>query len=220
MNIVRTLRDPGGCPWDREQTHSSLRQYLLEETYEALEAIESGDPHKLAEEMGDLLTHIAFHIDMAGRAAEFTEERFFSELIEKLLRRHPHVFGDGPKLSTAEDVVGQWEALKRQETGRGPAVEGIPSTMPALAYAAALQRRAAKSGLTWEGEPEFQPRKGDGSAALERKAGAYLWAAVKRLRDAGVDPETALRAVSLEFRDRVRRAEKGAQGKAQAAGTN
>ena len=207
MAVVTRLRDPGGCPWDREQTHASLRQHLLEETYETLEAIESGDPAKLAEELGDLLTHVAFHADMARRDGEFTVEDLFSALIAKLVRRHPHVFGD-MKLETAGEVAGQWEAIKRKEGGRDSVVDSIPSAMPALALAAALQRRAAKAGLTWDGTDEFISRKGESNQKKEARAGAYLWAVVQRLQDEGVDPETALRAAALRFRDRVKRTEK------------
>ncbi len=212
MAVVTRLRDPGGCPWDREQTHASLRQHLLEETYETLEAIESGDPAKLAEELGDILTHIAFHADMARRAGEFTVEDLFSALIAKLVHRHPHVFGD-MKLDTAEEVAGQWESIKRKEGGRDSVVDSIPSAMPALALAAALQRRAAKAGLTGDGGTDFTSRKGGSPEQKEARAGAYLWAVVQRLQSEGVDPETALRAAALRFRDRVKRAETLAKGR-------
>lgn len=212
MAVVTSLRDPGGCPWDREQTHSSLRQHLLEETYETLEAIESGDPAKLAEELGDLLAHIAFHADMARRDGEFTVEDMFSSLITKLVRRHPHVFGN-VTLKTAGEVVGQWEAIKRKEGGRDSVVDSIPSAMPALALAAALQRRTANAGLTWDGEPKFTSRKRESVEQKEARAGAYLWAVVQQLQSEGVDPETALRAAALRFRDRVKRAEKLARGR-------
>ncbi len=214
LRVVKKLRDPGGCPWDREQTHSSLRQYLLEEAYETLEAIDSGDPVKLKEELGDVLGHIAFHADMARRAGEFTAEEMFRAEVAKLIRRHPHVFGGGEKLRTSGEVVEQWEAIKRREGGRNSVADGIPSAMPALAYAAALQRRGAKAGHTWHGERTFRPRMSDTQAEREAKAGAYLWAVVARLQEAGVDSETALRSVAVKFRDRVRRAEKRKVGKA------
>lgn len=213
MAVVERLRDPGGCPWDREQTHISLRQYLLEETYETLEAIESGDSRKLAEELGDLLTHIAFHADIARRAGDFTEAEMFSAVTAKLVRRHPHVFGGGPGLATSQEVLGQWEVLKRQEGGRDSIADGVPAAMPALAYAAALQRRASTAGLKWDGGSQFRSRKGESPAAKEARAGAYLWSVVRRLHGEGVDPETALRAASLKFRDRVRQAEKLAKGR-------
>ena len=207
MAVVTRLCGPGGCPWDREQTHASLRQHLLEETYETLEAIESGDPAKLAEELGDLLTHIAFHTDIARRNGEFTTQTLFSALIAKLVRRHPHVFGD-MKLDTAGEVAGQWETIKKKEGGRDSVVDSIPSGMPALAFAATLQRRASKAGLTWDGEPDFASLKDESAEQKEARAGAYLWAVVQRLHSEGVDPETALRAVALRFRDRVKRAER------------
>jgi uncharacterized protein YabN with tetrapyrrole methylase and pyrophosphatase domain len=110
-------------------------------------------------------------------------------------------------------VLGQWEDLKRKEGGRDSIADGVPGAMPALAYAAALQRRAAKAGLTWQGEASFRPRKGESQAEKEARAGAYLWSVVRRLQDEGVDPETALRAASLKFKDRIKEAEKLARGK-------
>jgi MazG family protein len=213
LAVVRRLRDPGGCPWDREQTHASLRQHLLEETYETLEAIESGDPAKLREELGDLLTHVSFHTDMAARAGEFTPADLFRAVVEKLVRRHPHVFGDGQKLDTAGQVVEQWDEIKRKEGGRDSVLDGIPPATPALALAATLQRRAAKAGLTWDGEDSFEPRHGEPQQQAEERAGAFLWAAVRRLHEAGVDPETALRAVALRFQERVRKTEALAGGR-------
>ncbi len=208
LAVVRLLRDPGGCPWDGEQTHVSLRHHLLEETYEALEAIDSGDPDKLREELGDLLTHIAFHADMARREGGFTPEALMRSVIEKLVRRHPHVFADAAKLGTAGQVVEQWESIKRKEGGRDSVTSGIPAEMPALAYAAVLQSRSGRAGLKWEGEPSFRAADTESTPPeIEAHAGAYLWHAVQKLRDAGVDPETALRATAVRFRDRVRRAE-------------
>ncbi len=209
LKVVATLRDPGGCPWDAEQTHASLRQYLLEETYEAIEAIDNGGPAELAEELGDLLTHIAFHADIARRAGEWDAQDLVGRVIAKLIRRHPHVFGAGPKIGTAQEVAGQWEAIKRTTEGkRRSAADGIPVTLPALAYAAALQKRGAAAGATREGatksarvadNPEFAPIEGESSKAREQRAGAYLWEIVQLLRDAGVDPETALRATAGRF---------------------
>ncbi len=208
MNVVERLRDPGGCPWDREQTHQSLRQHLLEETYEALEAIDSEDEDAIAEELGDLLTHIAFHADIARRGGHFDASDVAHRVITKLKRRHPHVFGDSPQITQSEEVVGQWEALKRAESGRKSIVDSLPSSMPALAYAAAVQRRAARAEIPWQGQlTEFNPQPGSDPHELEAWAGEYLMAVTRQVIDAGVDPETALRSVAIRFRDQVRRAE-------------
>jgi uncharacterized protein YabN with tetrapyrrole methylase and pyrophosphatase domain len=212
LAVVKRLRDPGGCPWDREQSHASLRQYLLEETYETLEAIESGEAQKLQEELGDLLTHIAFHADIASRAGEFDAARMLGAVIAKLVRRHPHVFGEGARLESAGQVVEQWEKIKRGEGGRESLVDGVPAAMPALALASALQKRAGKAGIVWE-PADSGSLGGDGVMEREARAGAHLWAAVQRVMETGVDPETALRSVALRFRERVRRAEALAGGR-------
>lgn len=151
LAIVERLRDPDGCPWDRAQTHASLRQYLLEECYEAIEAIDSRDTSALAEELGDLLVHIAFHADIAKRSSEWTAGQLVSRTSDKLVRRHPHVFSDAPKLDTAAAVVGQWETLKRAERGPKRITESVPQALPALAQAAALQRKAEAAGIEWRG---------------------------------------------------------------------
>ncbi len=207
MRVVETLRDPGGCPWDAEQTHESLRSYLLEETYETLEAIESGGPDQLAEELGDLLTHVVFHIDIATRAGEFDSADVVSGVIKKLVRRHPHVFGDANKMEDADEVVEQWEDIKRRERGRRSIVESLPVSMPALSYAASVMGRAAKAGVPFE---DMAPAANHEETSLdsESDAGRYLMGVAKRVEEAGHDPETALRGYGLELRNRIMRAEK------------
>jgi XTP/dITP diphosphohydrolase len=200
LAVVERLRDPGGCPWDREQTHASLRPNLLEESYEALEALDLGDTDALAEELGDLLVQVTFHADIARRAGEWTLEDVIGGVIDKLVRRHPHVFEeDGPKLETAEEVSQQWDALKSKEPGRDSITNGLPTGMPALAYVAALQRRAGRAGLP---VPE-----GDGKDLAEVDAGRELFEAVARIQASGIDPEVALRAEALRYRDRIKRTE-------------
>ncbi len=200
LAVVERLRDPGGCPWDREQTHSSLRPNLLEESYEALEALDLNDPDALAEELGDLLVQVTFHADIARRAGEWTLEDVIAGVVDKLVRRHPHVFEeDGPKLETAEQVSQQWDALKSKEPGRDSITNGLPSGMPALAYAAALQRRAGRAGLP---VPDAEREELD-----EVTAGEQLFEAVARIQASGVDPEVALRTETLRYRDRIRRTE-------------
>ncbi len=157
------LRGPGGCPWDREQTHRSLRPYLLEETYEALDAIDSGSPQQLCQELGDLLLQVVFHAQMAKDAGAFTIDDVVAGLVDKLVRRHPHVFGDVTVEGSGE-VLANWESIKAQERleerhghghsgtpeDAGPsALDGLPRGLPALALAQRLQERAAEAGFTW-----------------------------------------------------------------------
>ena len=205
LAVVERLRDPGGYPWDREQTHASLRPNLLEESYEALEALDLGDADALAEELGDLLVQVTFHVDIARRAGEWTMEDVIGGVIDKLVRRHPHVFQeDGSKLETAEEVSQQWDALKSKEPGRDSITNGLPTGMPALAYAAALQRRAGRAGL---------PVPSGGANDLsEADAGRELFEAVARIQASGIDPEVALRAEALRYRDRIKRTEALAGG--------
>ena len=206
LAVVERLRDPGGCPWDREQTHSSLRPNLLEESYEALEALDLGDADALAEELGELLVQVTFHADIARRAGEWTLEDVVSGVVNKLVRRHPHVFeADGPELETAEQVSQQWDASKSKEPGRDSITNGLPPGMPALAYAAALQRRAGRAGLPVPNSEDVLD--GAYDAEQEATAGRQLFEAVARIQASGIDPEVALRAEALRYRDRIKRTE-------------
>ena len=220
VETVRTLRDPGGCPWDAEQTHQSLRPNLLEEAYETLDAIEMGDPEGLEEELGDLLIQIVFHADMARRVGDFDADSVCRKVAEKLVRRHPHVFGDAEKLDTGEDVLDRWERIKREEAGGiRSIVASIPKSLPALAQSAVLQRRAMRAGLDVGSTPDgFVGFGGRGESEtdeeIERRAGDFLAAAVRSVQAQGVDAETALLKVSSELRERVLRAEEMADGTA------
>ena len=152
MDIVARLRAPGGCPWDREQTHESLKRNLLEESYEVIEAIDQGDPAVLSEELGDLLVQVAFHADIAKEAGDFQLEDVIREINAKLVRRHPHVFADG-HAKDAREVERNWERIKAEERKakgeiKSP-VEGIPGDLPALAYAQLMQDRVGKAGFEW-----------------------------------------------------------------------
>ncbi len=153
MDIVERLRAPGGCPWDREQTHESLKRNLVEEAYEVLEAIDLQDPQRLSEELGDLLVQVAFHADIAREAGEFQPSDVLSSVNRKLVRRHPHVFGDA-SVADAREVERNWERIKereRQEKGETRSVvEGIPRDLPALSYAQLMQDRAARAGFDWD----------------------------------------------------------------------
>jgi tetrapyrrole methylase family protein/MazG family protein len=230
LDVVGRLRDPDGCPWDRVQTHASLRQYLLEECYEALDAIDSRNAAGLAEELGDLLVHIAFHADIARRGSEWTAEELISRTVTKLVRRHPHVFSDAPRLDTPGQVVGQWEALKRAERGDRGIAATVPKVLPALAQAAALQRKAEAAGVEWRRAADRRRRSGErrpngrgsrdaaGSAPArqladalsapegemrEAAAGEALLEIVAAIKAAGVDPETALRSANHRLRRRL-----------------
>ena len=153
VEIVERLRAPGGCPWDREQTHQSLKRNLVEEAYETMEAIDQGNPQLLAEELGDLLVQVAFHADIAREAGEFEVSDVLAHINRKLVRRHPHVFGDS-SVQDAREVERNWERIKAEEReARGEpqsVVDGIPRDLPALAYAQLIQDRAARSGFEWE----------------------------------------------------------------------
>ncbi|HXU24866.1 MAG TPA: MazG family protein, partial [Tepidiformaceae bacterium] len=147
--IVERLYDPeGGCPWDLEQTHLSLRPHLLEESYEAIEAIDSGDPGRLTEELGDVLLQVLMHSAVASRAGEFSFADVAEHIARKLIHRHPHVFGDTAAAS-AEQVYQNWEKLKQQEKPRDSILEGVPATLPALAASQSIQGRARRVGFDW-----------------------------------------------------------------------
>jgi XTP/dITP diphosphohydrolase len=187
VEVMDRLRSPGGCPWDAKQTHASLMPYLLEEAYEAYEALETGDLDHLREELGDLLLQILFHARISAETS-WSIDDVAGDLVDKLVRRHPHVFAG----ASADDLEGSWEALKAAEKGRVSVTEGIPLGQPALSLAAKLQRRAAKLGV-----PEIGY---DG-------IGGELWALVARAQEQGLDPEAELRTVARAFRDRLHDAE-------------
>jgi XTP/dITP diphosphohydrolase len=184
--VMDRLRSPGGCPWDAQQTHASLMPYLLEEAYETYEALENGDLGHLREELGDLLLQITFHARIAGETPDtgWDIDDVADDLVDKLVRRHPHVFAG----ASADDLEGSWEVLKAAEKGRTSVTEGIPLGQPALSLAAKLQRRAAKLGVP---------------PVAYQGVGGGLWALVERCRADGLDPEAELRAVARRFRDRL-----------------
>jgi XTP/dITP diphosphohydrolase len=208
LDLVATmdrLRSPGGCPWDAEQTHSSLAPYLVEETYEALEAIETGDLLALRDELGDVLLQVAFHARVAQERTDdtrWTIDDVAAGIVAKLVRRHPHVFGD-VTVTGADEVVHNWDRIKAAERDEGAgALHGVPLGQPALALAAKLQQRAVKAGL-----PESLLV---ALVALDGEdVGHALFAAVAR--SGATDPEAALRAVAREFRARFEAAEETAR---------
>jgi tetrapyrrole methylase family protein/MazG family protein len=209
--IVARLRAPDGCPWDREQTHASLRRFLIEEAYEALAALDEGIPAKLREELGDVLLQIMLHSQIAAEEGDFTVHDVIEGIAAKLLRRHPHVFGDA-KVETAEDVVLKWEAIKDEERGEGRSLlADVPAAMPALAHSQSLQERAAATGFDW-------PRVEDALAKLSEEVeelaeaksreeqreelGDVLWMLVGLARKLELDAEEALRLAARRFRER------------------
>ena len=205
--IIATLRGPDGCPWDRVQTHDTLRPYLLEESSEVLEAIESGDPAKLSEELGDLLFQVLIHIQLAEEAGAFTMRDVLRGLSEKLVNRHPHVFGDAVA-ETPDAVIEQWDDLKARERGNRAAMEGVPRTLPAVAYAQALQRRAARAGFAfetvdraWEAVEEELEELRRAETAQERREelGDAIFALANFGRELEIDAEEALRSTCRGF---------------------
>ena len=229
------LRSPRGCPWDREQTHQSLRTYLLEETYEVLEALDSGEDEKLADELGDLLLQIVFHAQMAREAQRFDVGDVIGRIYSKMVRRHPHVFGP-MRAKTSAHVLKNWEQLKAEErraadAARAPGaqgqvslLDGLPKTLPALLEAYQLTRRAARVGFDWDNieglleklrEETAELRKALGWAdpsALEEEVGDLFFVVVNVARFLGIDPEIALKKASRKFTARFKKMEQQAAG--------
>ena len=201
--VLERLRAPGGCAWDREQTHESLVQYLIEETYELVDAIESGDTAELIEELGDVLYQVVFHSDIAAEAGLFTLEDVASHMTEKMIGRHPHVFGD-MVADTPDAVMAVWDDLKRTEKPhRTSVLDGIPLGMPALALADKLLGRAHKVGLLDTTQP------GAINVTEEDELGPLLLAIVASAKANGLDSERALRTALRQLQQEIREAEAG-----------
>ncbi len=231
QETIAHLRAPDGCPWDREQTHRSLRPYLLEETYEVLEALDAGDAAALAEELGDLLLQIVLHTQIAIEAGEFQMGDVIDHINRKLLRRHPHVFAD-VVVNSVDDVTTNWEAIKKAEkaaNGQKPqtvsALDGVPAALPALAQALTISKKAVKVGFEWpniEGVVEKVIEEAHEIVAatdpvhLESEIGDLLFSVVNLARWRGIDPEAALRSTNARFTGRFKGIEAlaAAQGRA------
>ncbi|MEU5691648.1 MazG family protein [Actinosynnema sp. NPDC020468] len=200
--VMDRLRSPGGCPWDAEQDHKSLRQYLVEETYELLEAIEDGDRAAMREELGDVLLQVLFHARVAAEDLEpFGVDEVAGDLVAKLVGRHPHVFAGGdPAVRDASTQEHRWEELKQAEKQRTSSVDGVALGQPAAALAGKLAQRVARAGFPADLLPD-----------PEGDAGGALFAVAARAKLAGEDPEAALRAVARAFETRVRQAEDAAR---------
>jgi len=226
------LLAPNGCPWDREQTHESLRTYLIEEAYEVLDALEFGDPDKFAEELGDLLLQIIFHSQLASQAGRFNVGDVIERVHTKMVRRHPHVFGTD-KADSAADVLKNWEQLKAEERRQDRAarglseadasdeksaslLSGIPRTLPAVMEAYQLTRRASRVGFDWpnlagvleklrEEIQELETEIANGNEAkIESEAGDLLFSVVNVVRFLKLDPEIALKKANRKFIERFR----------------
>ncbi len=213
IRLMRRLLADDGCPWDREQTFASLRQYVLEEACEVIDAIDSGRPELVREELGDLAFEVVFLSELARRDGLFGPDDVFRDLIEKLVRRHPHVFADGDA-ATAKDVERNWDAIKAEEKKARPLLDNIPRSLPALLGATRISTRAASVGFDWdtaEGSREKVQEEvreleaavaGGNRIEIEHEFGDVFFALVNYARHLGVDPEAALRGTNDRFRRR------------------
>jgi tetrapyrrole methylase family protein/MazG family protein len=197
VELVAHLRSERGCPWDRAQTHESLKSLLIEEAYETVAAIESGESQALQDELGDLLLHVAFHVQIAQEQKEFTLHDVLLGIYEKVVRRHPHVFGTESPIDV-EQIKGRWEEIKRQEGKR----LSVTTALPALIEARKLQERAAQSNK------EFSVRPSPAIASLlteadEQRLGTLLFEIVARARELQLDPELALKRINAQFAQEI-----------------
>ncbi len=218
------LRAPGGCPWDREQTFDTIKPYLLEETYEVMDAIDQRDWNGLAEELGDLLLQSVFFAQMASEAGRFDISDSLEAINSKLVRRHPHVFGDGAA-KTSDDVKRKWDEIKKTEKpNKTGLLTGVPRTLPALVEAQQIASRAATAGFDWENVDQVFDKLQEEQAELkaastqdekEDELGDMLFVIVNIARFLKVDPEQALRRTNAKFRQRFGHVEQGlaAEGK-------
>ncbi len=224
--LMDRLRDPGGCPWDREQTYETMRGYLLEECYEVVEAIDGGDADGLREELGDLLFQIVFLARLASEQGRFRASDVVGAIAEKMVRRHPHVFGSD-RADTSGEVLRRWEEIKRRERDEGEerapgssVLDGIPRALPALLKAQRLSTKAARVGFDWpsdegvieKAEEELaelrQAVRAGAREAIGEELGDLLFALASLGRRLQVDPEAALERANLKFRGRFERRER------------
>jgi len=225
VKIMETLRAPGGCPWDAEQTHKSLIKNLIEEAYELVDALEADESEYIMEELGDVLLQVVFHSTIAKEAGRFEITDVLNCLCDKLVYRHPHVFGDA-RVDDAEDVIRNWDRLKRKENGkqgRESILSGIPKTLPALLYALKLQATASRVGFDWETAAQVREKIdeefaelsaaiSDGSdAGVADEIGDLIFSLVNLARKLDVDPDAALRRSNRKFVRRFNEIEKAAR---------
>ncbi len=208
VDIIARLRASDGCPWDRKQTHSSLRENLLEECYEVLEALDESDSKKLCRELGDLLMQIVLHIQIATEAGEFELGDVINSINTKLIHRHPHVFGS-LKVKDADEVLVNWEALKKEERGTDTSMlSHVPKEMPALSYSQEIQDRVARVGFDWEdiggvidklAEEVSEFKQADSQERKGREFGDLMFTLANIARRLGIDLESALRQANRRF---------------------
>lgn len=220
LSLMARLRAEGGCPWDREQTRTSLRPYVIEEAYEVVQAIDEGSPDHLVEELGDLLFQVVFHSQLGAEAGEFTMQDVLDRVCDKMTRRHPHVFGDGA-VADSREALAQWERIKQEEGGRdgGSVLDGVPAALPALLKAQRLQAKASRVGFDWTGWQEawkkVQEEAGEVHEALTvgddgritDELGDLLFSIVNVARLRGMDAEDCLRRASEKFTRRFGKVE-------------
>jgi tetrapyrrole methylase family protein/MazG family protein len=224
VDLMATLRGPEGCPWDRKQTPESLKPFLVEECYEVVDALEDGSPDQIREELGDLLFQIVFHARIAEEQGQFTMDDVITGIHEKMVRRHPHVFGD-ERLSTDKEVLANWEEIKKKEKGnqdRKSVLEGVPKELPSLLRAHRLQERAARVGFDWAHLNEVLPKldeeitefkeslKAEDAGKIEEELGDLFFTLVNVSRFLGVNPDEALRKTISKFIHRFRAIEESA----------
>ncbi|HYA88572.1 MAG TPA: nucleoside triphosphate pyrophosphohydrolase [Nitrospirota bacterium] len=222
--LMARLRGQDGCPWDRKQTTESLKPFLIEECYEVLDALDEGSPEKIKEELGDLLFQIVFHARIAEEQGLFSFPDIISANIEKMTRRHPHVFGD-VRLSTDKEVLANWEEIKKKEKGyeqRKSILEGVPLHLPSLLRAHSIQERAARVGFDWSRIDDALPKldeeiaefkeslKLEDASGIEEELGDIFFMLVNISRFLGVNPENALRKTISKFIQRFRFIEESA----------
>ena len=208
LDIIARLRSPDGCPWDRKQTHASLRENLLEECYEVLEALDGGDSGKLCDELGDLLMQIVLHTQIAHEEGEFELGDVVKSINDKLIHRHPHIFGS-KMVKDAEEVALNWEALKQEEREPGTSIlDSVPGQMPALGSSHAIQRRVAQVGFDWEDvdgiidkltEEVGELKQAESQELKAREFGDLLFTLVNIARRLGIDSEASLREANQRF---------------------
>ncbi len=215
-HVIARLRAPGGCPWDRKQTHASLKPHVIEEAYEVVDALDAGDKDKLCEELGDLLLQIVLHSQLATEDGEFLMEDVCRGINSKLIRRHPHIFAE-QVVADAEEVLRNWEQIKKEEKGEGTSsLNNLPKSMPALAYAQSIQRRAARLGFDWKeiagvidkvAEETRELASAKSASEREQEFGDLLFALVNVARWLDINAEDALRLASKKFVRRFNRVE-------------
>ena len=221
---MEKLRSPEGCPWDRKQTHESLVPYLIEETYEVVDAIRKKDPENLKEELGDLLLQIVFHSQIAKEKGYFDVYDVIDTIAKKLVFRHPHVFGNREDIKSAEDVLKEWDKFKEKEGKKKDSLlDGIPESLPAWERAYKLQKRAVKVGFDWKSFEGIREKmveelselsealKEGNKEKLEEEAGDLLFMAINLVRFLGVNPELALSKANEKFEKRFRYMEERAR---------